>query len=67
MLASKWFTPSTAALLAELREQSRQYREAAKTETNLYLRRTLASHALALAELAEKVERNDAIREKAAA
>ena len=67
MLASEWFMGDTALLPVELREQSRLYREAAENETNLYLSRTLASHALALAELAEKIERDESVREDAAA
>ncbi len=67
MLASELFMGNTAPPPAELREQSRLYRQAAENETNLYLSRTLASHALALAELAEKIERDEAVREEAAA
>ena len=44
---------------AELRENSRLYREEAKKEVDPYLRRSLLSHALALAQLAEKVEREE--------
>jgi len=42
---------------SNLREQSRVYRAAAKMEATLRLRRYLASHALALAQLAEKIDR----------
>jgi hypothetical protein len=42
---------------AELRESSRLYREEAKTEVDPYLRRSLARHAFALTQLAEKIER----------
>lgn len=41
----------------ELREESRRYRMAALGETDPHLRRTLANHALAMAQLAEKTER----------
>ena len=46
---------------AELREQSRLFREMAKTETEPQLRRHLAANAMALAQLAEKIERDKAI------
>lgn len=52
---------------AELRDASRLAREAARAESAPHLRRRLASHALALAQLAEKIEREDAVREIAAA
>ncbi len=42
---------------AELREQARRYAEAAKKETEPETRRKLRAEALALAQLAEKVER----------
>ena len=51
---------------AELREQSRLYRQAAETETTLEIKRRLARHALALVELAEKIERSDMARDSAA-
>jgi hypothetical protein len=44
---------------AELREESRQYRQAAKKETTPEISRRLALHALALAQLAEKIEREE--------
>ena len=44
----------------ELRAEARRYREAAKKETSPEIRRRLASHALALAQLAEKLERDEA-------
>jgi hypothetical protein len=44
---------------AELREQSRLYRQAAEKETTVEFKRRLASHALALAQLAEKIERDE--------
>ena len=43
---------------AELRENSRRAREMATEETDPYFKRMWASHALALARLAEKVERS---------
>ncbi len=49
----------------ELREESRRYRRAAENETNLHLRRKLVSHALALDYLAEKIQREEAVREDA--
>ena len=52
---------------AELREQSRLYRKATDKEITLAIKRRLASHALALAELAEKIERDEAAREKSEA
>lgn len=53
----------------ELREQSRFYRTASAQETVPALRRRLASHALALAQLAERLEieeraRQQRVREK---
>ena len=42
---------------ADLRELSRLYRDASEKETTLEIKRRLASHALALAQLAEKIER----------
>jgi len=42
---------------AELREQSRLYREIAEEEITLPIKQRLARHALALAQLAEKIER----------
>src|SRR5512135_798026 len=42
---------------AELREESRRFRWKATRESNIYLKRRLAGHALALAQLAEKIER----------
>jgi hypothetical protein len=43
---------------AELRERSQLYRQAAERETTPEIKRRLASHALALAELAERIERD---------
>ena len=51
----------------ELREQSYEYREMARKEATPALKRYLASHALALAELAEKIERDRAAPERPAA
>ena len=44
----------------ELRDASRRFREAAKKEAIPRLKQMLASHALALAHLAEKIERKEA-------
>lgn len=44
----------------ELREQARLYRQVAKMESTLEIRRRLINHALALAQLAEKIERDEA-------
>jgi hypothetical protein len=41
----------------ELREQASLYREESKTEADPYLSQALVSHALALTQLAEKIER----------
>lgn len=41
---------------ADLREQARRYREAAVDERTPPLKRYLANHALALAQLAERIE-----------
>lgn len=41
-----------------LRDQSRAYRERAKWERDPIISKRLASHALALAQLAEKIERD---------
>lgn len=51
---------------SELRDQARLYRDASAQEPVLELRRRLASHALALAQLAERVEREQAARLRAA-
>ncbi len=48
---------------AELREASQLTRLAAAREPELHLKRRLASHALALALLAEKMERDAAAEE----
>lgn len=50
--------------VAEMREESRLYRRAAKQEATWHLSRRLASHALALAQLAERIEREEAERVK---
>ena len=42
---------------AQLREESRNLREAARRETNLEIKRKLAERALELAQLAENIER----------
>jgi len=42
----------------ELREQAHNYRELAEQESELALKQCLASHALALSQLAEKIERD---------
>jgi len=44
---------------AELREASRLAREAASAEAELHIRMRLANHALALAQLAERIEREE--------
>ena len=41
---------------AALRELSRRYKQEAKSEIDPHLRQSLASHAFALAQLAEKIE-----------
>ncbi len=48
---------------AELREQSDLYRQAAEKETTLEIKRRLASHALALAQLAERIKRDKFVTE----
>jgi hypothetical protein len=48
---------------AELREESRRCREAARKASDIELKRSLASRALALALLAEQVERQEAARQ----
>lgn len=48
---------------AELRELSRSYRKTAETTANPHFKRYLASHALALAQLAENIERREAPNE----
>jgi hypothetical protein len=45
----------------ELREEARRYRQASAEETEPHLKRHLASHALALAQLAEMIERDEAV------
>lgn len=47
-----------------LRQQSRQYLMAAAQETTLALKRRLASHALALAMVAERIELEEAGRQR---
>ena len=44
---------------AELREISRFYLDRSSRETSTHLKRALASHAYALAQLAEKIERDE--------
>jgi hypothetical protein len=44
----------------KLREQSRLYREAAITATTPHLKKRLGDHALALAQQADKIEREEA-------
>lgn len=46
----------------ELREESRRYREAARNASDSDLKRSLASRALALALMAEQIEREQAVR-----
>ncbi len=46
---------------AELREQSRQYLEAAQNDATPEMKRSLASHALALIQLAQQIERDKRI------
>lgn len=48
---------------AKLRELSQLYRQAAKKEATLEIKRRLASHALALAELAERIARDTFVTE----
>ena len=48
---------------AELRERSRLYREIAEKEITLPIKRRLAHHALALAQFAEKIERERGVRQ----
>ncbi|MGO8915493.1 MAG: hypothetical protein ACLQJR_06255 [Stellaceae bacterium] len=48
---------------AELREQSDLYRQAAEKEATLEIKRRLASHALALAQLAERIKRDKFVAE----
>ena len=43
----------------ELRDEARLYRQAAREESSPEIRRKLAAHALALAQLAEKIEREE--------
>jgi hypothetical protein len=47
---------------AELREESRLCRQAAEEESDPHRKQLWASHALELAQLAEKVEREDKAR-----
>ena len=47
------FTP------VELREEAQRFKCEAKRESDIHLKRGLASHALALAQLAEKIERQE--------
>ncbi len=47
---------------SELREESRRCREAARNASDIDLKRSLASRALALALLAEQIERDEAVR-----
>jgi len=47
------FTP------VELREEAQRFKWEAKGESDIHLKRGLASHALALAQLAEKIERQE--------
>jgi len=44
-----------------LRDQSRLYRDLAQKEVTLAIKRALASHAFVLAQLAERIERDNAI------
>jgi hypothetical protein len=50
----------------ELREQSHLFLKTAEKEPTLVIKRKLASHALALAQLAEKIER-EAMRKESIA
>ena len=61
--ASAPMEDGTMPKLAELREISRLAREDAADESCPQLRQRLAQHALALAQLAEKTEREEAERE----
>ena len=45
-----------------LRRLSRQYVQAARKETTLIIQQRLASHALALAQLAQSIERDESTR-----
>ena len=49
---------------AELRDDARRFTRAAEEETTRPLKQMLASHALALAQLAEKIERDETAREE---
>jgi hypothetical protein len=46
---------------AELREQSRLFRKAANEAIDLAVKRRLAAYALAVAQIAEKIERDEAL------
>jgi|HubBroStandDraft_6_1064221.scaffolds.fasta_scaffold2472616_2 hypothetical protein len=48
----------------ELRKASQLYREAMSKETSLHLKKFLASHAHALTQLAEKMERAEPVQEE---
>lgn len=52
---------------AKLREESRVYRQATGNEADPHLKQFLASHALALAQLAERIERTETPRKDEAA
>jgi hypothetical protein len=44
---------------AELRERSRLYRQMAEAESETHLQQLLTSHALVLAQMADKIERDE--------
>jgi hypothetical protein len=48
----------------ELREQAQRFLEAVDKESNTHLKRRLAGHALALAQLAETIERRERAEHK---
>ena len=56
VLPPEWIMESTMPRAAELREQSREYRQMAREESAPVIKRYLVSHAVALADLAERIE-----------
>ncbi len=58
-LLTSWEGDSTVLTPADLRENARLLRGATGKETSSHLKTRLASYALALAQLAEKVEREE--------
>jgi len=57
VLPPEWIMESTMPISAALREQSCEYRQMAREETAPVIKRYLVSHAVALTELAERIER----------